>query len=351
MFSGFGKKLSMFGLDIGSSSIKIAELEKRRNGYYMTCFGAAGLAEDSIVDGEVLNHLSVVESIKALAGELNIAARGVATSVSGASLIVKHINLPKVAPKEMDDQVYWEAEQYIPFDMAEISMDYEVLNVEGEDGKSEVLLVAAKKEFIEKRLTAIRDSGFEPEVLDIDAFALANVFWENYEVPENTSALLVDIGASLVKINIVTGSSTLFTRDIGIGGKDLTQEIQNKLNVSFPEAEALKIDAAASDKIPEEVLAAIGSISENIALELRRSLDFFIASNNRFPIARAYICGGSSKIPGLLQVIEEMIGIPVEFLNPFQKISYNPKIYNEEFISAISASAAVPLGLALRNFD
>jgi type IV pilus assembly protein PilM len=154
-----------------------------------------------------------------------------------------------------------------------------------------------------------------------------------------------------VKINIVTDKTTLFTRDIGIGGKDLTQEIQNKLNVSFQEAEALKIDAAASDRIPEDVMAAIGVISENMALELRRSLDFFIASNNKYPIAKAYVCGGSSKIPGLLQVIEEMIGVPVEFLNPFLKITYNPKIYNEEFIAAISASAAIPLGLALRNFD
>jgi type IV pilus assembly protein PilM len=351
MFFGAGKKASIFGLDIGSSAVKIAELEKRRGGYHMTCFGAAGLQEDTIVDGEVLNHVAVVDSIKNLTDELNVSSKNIATGVSGASLIVKHIFLPKVTPKELDDQVFWEAEQYIPFDMAEISLDYEVVNESGEDDKTEILLVAAKKDFIEKRLTAIRDAGFEPDVLDIDAFALANIFWENYEVLDNTSVLLVDIGASLVKINIVTDKTTLFTRDIGIGGKDLTQEIQNKLNVSFQEAEALKIDAAASDRIPEDVMAAIGVISENMALELRRSLDFFIASNNKYPIAKAYVCGGSSKIPGLLQVIEEMIGVPVEFLNPFLKITYNPKIYNEEFIAAISASAAIPLGLALRNFD
>lgn len=351
MLFGGGKQESVFGLDIGSSSVKVAEVEKRRSGFYMTSFGAIGLQEDVIVDGEILNHPVVVDSIKNLLSELKIKSSRVCTSLSGASLIVKHITLPKVAPKELDDQVYWEAEQYIPFDMNEISMDYEIVNPETEDGKTEILLVAAKKDFIEKRLTAVRDAGLEPNILDIDSFALANIFWENYDIPDDTSAILVDIGASLVKVNIVTSKNTLFTRDIGIGGKDLTHEIQNKLNLSFLEAESLKIDAMGTDKIPDEVATAINTVSENVALELRRSLDFFIASNNKYPIAQAYICGGSCKIPGLINVIEEMIGMPVEFLNPFQKIGYDTGVYNSEFIDAIAASAAVPLGLALRNFD
>lgn len=348
---GLGAKQNILGMDIGSSAVKIVSLDKKRNGFHLGAFGAVGLPEDSIVDGEVLNHVSVVDSIKALSGELSIGSSPICTSVSGSSLIVKHITIPKVPMKELDDQVYWEAEQYIPFDMTEINMDYEVVNMDTDDGKIELLLVAAKKDFIEKRLAAIRDAGFDPQILDVDSFALANIFWENYDVPENTSSLLVDMGASLTKLNIVTHDTTLFTRDIAIGGKDLTQEIQNKLGVSFQEAEVLKIDAAASEQIPEEVLNAINSISENIALELRRSLDFFIASNSQYPIAGAYICGGSCRMPGLLSVLEEMLGLPVQYLNPFERIGYNSRVYNDEFIEAIASSAAVPMGLAIRNFE
>ncbi len=348
---GLGAKQNILGMDIGSSAIKIVELEKKRNGFALSSFGAIGLPEDSIVDGEVLNHVSVVDSIKALTNEIGVGASPICTSVSGSSLIVKHITVPKVPMKELDDQVYWEAEQYIPFDMSEINMDYEIVNLDGDDGKIELLLVAAKKDFIEKRLGAIRDAGFDPQILDVDAFALANIYWENYDVPENTSSLLVDLGASLTKLNIVTNDSTLFTRDIAIGGKDLTQEIQNKLGVSFQEAEVLKIDAAASGQIPDEVLNAINATAENVALELRRSLDFFIASNSKYPISNAFICGGSCRIPGLLSVMEEMLGLPVDFLNPFERIGYNSKIYNDEFIEAIASSAAVPMGLAIRNFE
>lgn len=348
---GFRPKQNVLGMDIGSSAIKVVELEKRRNGFHLLSFGAIGLPEDSIVDGEVLNHISVVDSIKSLTKEIGVSGSPICTSVSGSSLIVKHITVPKVPMKELDDQVYWEAEQYIPFDMSEINMDYEIVNSETDDGKIELLLVAAKKDFIEKRLAAVRDAGFEPQILDVDAFALANIYWENYEVPENTSTLLVDLGASLTKLNIVTANTTLFTRDIAIGGKDLTQEVQNKLGVSFQEAEVLKIDAAASDRIPEEVLSSINSISENIALELRRSLDFFIASNSQFPIAGVYISGGTCRMPGLLSVLEEMLGLPVQYLNPFEKIGYNSKVYSDEFIEAIASSAAIPMGLAMRNFE
>ena len=348
---GFGDKKSLFGLDLGSSSIKVAELAQKRSGYILKSFGAVGLPADTIVDGEVLNHTAVVDSIKHLTSELSISATDVCTSIAGLSLILKHITIPMVPAREMEDQVYWEAEQYVPFDLSEISMDYEVLIPETVEGKTEVLLVAVRNDFVEKRLAAIRDAGYNPSVVDVDVLALANVYWANYDCAPNTSTLLVDIGASLVKINIVTNNTTLFTRDVTVGGKDLTEDIQDKLGVSFQEAETLKIDAAASDQIPEEVVAAINGITENIVLELRRSLDFFIASNSEFPIAKAYISGGSCRIPGLLNVMEEMIGLSVEFLNPFERIEYNKKVYNDDFIAAIASSAVVPLGLAMRNFN
>lgn len=347
---GFGAQ-TILGLDIGSSSVKLVEVAKKRSGYVMTNFNSVALPEDSIIDGDIVNHSAVVEAIRTVLKDINPKTKVICTSVAGSSVIIKHIVIPKAKPNELEDQVYWEAEQYIPFDMAEIKLDFEVVQQDMGDDKMEVLLVAAKKDFIEKRLAAIRDAGFEPAVVDIDSLALANVFWENYDLEPNSAALLLDIGANLTKINIVSASTTLFTRDVAVGGKNLTMEIQNKMGVSFQEAEVLKIDAASSGQIPHDMQALVASICENIALEVRRSLDFYAAASLPYSVISIYVSGGSSRIPGLIQTLEEMLGLPIQLLNPFTKISYSGKDFNEEFIGAVGPSSVIPLGLALRLGD
>jgi type IV pilus assembly protein PilM len=348
MLFGLGAK-PVIGLDIGSSAIKLVEAEKKRSGWVVRNFTSLALPEDTIVDGEIVNHAAVVEAIKSILKEASTRSKMVATSVAGSSVIIKHISIPKTAPKEIEDQVYWEAEQYIPFDMKEISLDFEVVQEDMGDGKMDILLVAAKKDFIEKRLAAVRECGLTPMVLDIDVLALANVFWENYEMTPDNAVILVDVGASLTKINIVSSTTTIFTRDVAVGGKNLTQEIQNKLGISFQEAEVLKIDACSTGQIPEEVLPLVNAISENISLEIRRSLDFYAASPIQLPVTAVFLCGGASRIPGLSNMLSEILGLPIEYLNPFAKVAFSGRQFSEEFLTAISSSAAVPLGLALRN--
>lgn len=348
MLFGLGAK-PIVGLDIGSSTIKLIEAEKKRGGWVVRNFSSVTLPEDTIVDGEIVNHAAVVEAIKNIVKESGSKAKLVCTSVAGSSVIIKHITIPKTNPRELEDQVYWEAEQYIPFDMNEISLDFEVVQEDMGDGKMDILLVAAKKDFIDKRLATIKESGLEPEVLDVDVLALANVFWQNYDMTPDNAVVLVDVGASLTKINIISHTTTIFTRDVAVGGKNLTQEIQNKLGVSFQEAEVLKIDACSTGQIPEEVLPLVTSISENIALEIRRSLDFYAASPVQLPVTGVFLCGGASRIPGLSDMLAEMLGLSVEYLNPFNKVACSGRQFSEEFLAAISSSAVIPLGLALRN--
>lgn len=348
MLFGLGAKPVM-GLDIGSSAIKLVEAEKKRSGWVVRSFTSIALPEDTIVDGEIINHAAVVEAIKSAVKEAGAKTKLVCTSVSGSSVIIKHITIPKTSPRELEDQVYWEAEQYIPFDMKEISLDFEVVQEDVGDGKMDILLVAAKKDFIEKRLSTLRDAGLEPQILDVDVLALANVFWENYDMTPDNAVLLVDVGASLTKINIVSSATTIFTRDVAVGGKNLTIEIQNKLGVSFQEAEVLKIDACSTGQIPEEVLSLVSSISESICLEIRRSLDFYAASPIQLPVTGVFLCGGASRIPGLSNMLTEMLGLPVEYLNPFTKVACSGRQFSEEFLAAVSSSAVIPLGLALRN--
>lgn len=348
MLFGLGAK-PVIGLDIGSSAIKLVEAEKKRSGWVVRGFSSITLPEDTIVDGEIVNHAAVVEAIKTLLKESSSRSKLVCTSVAGSSVIIKHIAIPKTAPKEIEDQVYWEAEQYIPFDMKDISLDYEVVQEDMGDGKMDILLVAAKKDFIDKRLATVREAGLQPEVLDVDVLSLANVFWENYDMTQDNAVVLVDVGASLTKINIVSNNTTTFTRDVAVGGKNLTQEIQNKLGISFQEAEVLKIDACSTGQIPEEVMPLVTQVSENISLEIRRSLDFYAASPVQLPVTAVFLCGGASRIPGLSNMLGEMLGLPIEYLNPFNKIACSGRQFNEEFLAAISSSAVVPLGLALRN--
>lgn len=348
MLFGLGAK-PIIGLDIGSSAIKLVEAEKKRSGWVVKSFTSVTLPEDTIIDGEIVNHAAVVEAIKNVIKESGSASKLVATSVAGSSVIIKHIAIPHTQPKELEDQVYWEAEQYIPFDMKDISLDFEVVQEDAGEGKMDILLVAAKKDFIEKRLAAVKECGLNPEVLDIDVLALANVFWENYDMTPDNAVVLVDIGASLTKINIISNTTTIFTRDVAVGGKSLTQEIQNRLGISFQEAEVLKIDACSTGQIPEEVLPLVNAICENISLEIRRSLDFYAASPVQLPVTAVFLCGGASRIPGLSNMLTEMLGLPIEYLNPFNKVACSGRQFNEEFLSAISSSAAVPLGLALRN--
>jgi type IV pilus assembly protein PilM len=348
MLFGIGAK-PIIGLDIGSSAIKLVEAEKKRGGWVVRSYTSITLPEDSIVDGEIVNHAAVVEAIRSLVKESSVKSKLACTSVAGSSVIIKHISIPKTAPKELEDQVYWEAEQYIPFDIQEISLDFDVVQEDAGDGKMDILLVAAKKDFIEKRLAAVKEAGLDPQVLEVDVLALANVFWENYEMTPDNAVVLVDVGASLTKINIVSDKTTIFTRDVAVGGKNLTQEVQNKLGISFQEAEVLKIDACSTGQIPEEVLPLVTAISENIALEIRRSLDFYAASPMQLPVTAVFLCGGASRIPGLSNMLSEILGLPIEYLNPFNKVACSGRQFNEEFLAGISSSAAIPVGLALRN--
>jgi len=350
MLFGLGAK-PIAGLDIGSSSIKLVEAERRRGGWVVKRYANIPLPEDTIVDGEVVNHAAIVEGIKAAVQESGTRIKLVAASVAGSSVIIKHIAIPLTKPAEVEDQVYWEAEQYIPFSISEISLDYEVVRENNGDGKMDILLVAAKKDFIEKRLAAIREAGLEPAILDVDVFALANVYWENYDMPPESSVVLVDVGASLTKINIIDSATTLFTRDVGVGGRNLTQEIQNKLGISFQEAEVLKVDSSVSGQIPDELVEVFNTITESIAMEIRRSLDFYAASPTQLPVTGLFLGGGSCRIPGLVNMLQEMLGLPVDYLNPFNKVECAVPDLDEAALSSIGSVMVVPMGLALREED
>ncbi|MFY0570646.1 type IV pilus assembly protein PilM [Archangium lansingense] len=346
------------GLDIGSTSVKMILLkEQRKRGqvsYALQSFGMKPLPPEAIVNGALMNSTAIVQALQELMTELKVKNKEVAIGVSGHSVIIKKIQMPRMTQEELEESIQWEAEQYIPFDVKDVNIDTQILDAGGNDatGQMDVLLVAAKKDMINDYTTVVSESGLQPVVVDVDAFAVQNMFASNYDVPDKETVVLINAGASVVNINIISNGITVFTRDVTIGGNQFTEEIQKQLNVSYEEAEALKIGGTRGDSdavVPQEVERVLMSVAEQVAGEIQRSLDFYAGTAVDANFTKVYLSGGTAKIPALFKTIETRVGVPVEILNPFRKIDVDNRKFDPAFIMEVAPMAAVAVGLALRK--
>lgn len=340
------------GLDIGSSSVKVVQLKETSKGYQLVNFGIEPLPAQTIVDGAIMNQTAVVDAIKQLRVALKLKAREVATAISGHSVIIKKIKVPPMTPEELEEQIPWEAEHHIPFSKDDVEIDHQLVNTQNAQGQMEILLVAAKKEVVSDFSMVIREAKLMPTVMDVAAFTIQNAFEVNYEVDPNEAVALVNVGAALSNINIVSGGTSAFTRDVTVGGNVFTEEIQKRLNVSQEEAEAWKIGSlteGATDVLPQEVEAVLAEVADSVAGQFQRSLDFFLASSADATISRIFLCGGAAKVSALQKALQEKARAQVEIMDPFAKISIDEKKFDMTFLHQHAAEAAVAVGLALRK--
>jgi type IV pilus assembly protein PilM len=352
----FGSSNNAIGLDIGSSFIKVLELTFSKGKWSLVNFGMKKLPPEAVVDGQLMNSNVIVDSIRELITEQKIKTRDVVTSVSGHSVIIKKINLPVMSRSELEESIQWEAEQYIPFDINDVNIDVQILDQEGDhSGQMEVLLVAAKKDMINDYTAIVQEAGLTPVVMDVDSFAIENAFELNYDVAPDDTVVLVNIGASLININILRGGITTFTRDITLGGNQYTEEIQKQLNVSYEEAEALKIGGDiirdSQAVVPEEVETIIRQVSGTVATEIQRSLDFYAATAAEDEIRGVFLSGGTARVPGLARAIQEKTGLAVELVNAFRRIEIDEKDFNVDFLTEVGSMASVAVGLAMRRSE
>lgn len=345
----------LIGLDIGSSGIKFCQLKESKRGYQLVNFGLALLPPETIVDGALIATDTIVETLRELFNAHRVRGKDVALSVSGHPVIIRKIALPPMTQEELNESIQWEAEQYIPFDMSDVYLDVEILNSNSsEDGQMEVLLVAAKKDMVDDYVELVREAGLNPKVVDVDCFSVQNQFEVSYDLPLTETIVLINIGASVTNINIVSRGITTFTRDITpLGGNLYTEEIQKQLDVSYEEAEILKaggeLGADADAVVPQEVERVIHMVSEGVASEIQRSLDFYTATSANAQISRIYLSGGTAKIPSLYRTIEQKLGVPVEIINPFKNIEVDSNRFDLEYLRDVAPIAAVATGLALRR--
>ncbi len=351
----FFKSRRALGLDIGSSSVKLVELEASGQGYRLARFGFASLPAEAIVQGAFMNTAAISTAIRDACDGSRLQGRHLATSVSGHSVIVKKLTLPAQSPEELEATIHWEAEQHIPFDINEVNVDHQIIQESATDGQMEVILVAAKKELVDGYLGVICDAGLNLRVLDVDAFAIANMYEHNYQPLAESNVALINIGASVVNISVMNGGVPVFTRDLTTGGNSYTEAIQKDLNLSFEEAERIKLGDAPGDEskgiVPREVEDSMRGVSETLLGEILRSIDFYRATASNRPIQRALLCGGASRSPGLDRMLEEQAQFPVELANPFERIELPDSIADRGTIAEIAPALSVAVGLAMRGVN
>ena len=347
---GFGKPKGLVGLDIGSSSVKAAELKRRGGGYELVNLGIEPLGQDTVVDGAIMDALSVSSAIEKIFMECKIKTRNVATSVSGHSVIVKRITVAAATEEELYSQIPYEAQQHIPFDMADVNLIYQPLGPAVSGPGTDVMLVAVKREKILNHTNVLSQAARTPTVVDYDGFAVFNAFEVNYDVAPDQLVALLNIGASIMNIVIGRGGTPLFTRDVSVGGNQYTDTLQKELDLSFDDAEKLKQGKEVPNIAPDAKTPHLRSVSEILMLEIQKTFDFFRQTTSTENIQRILAAGGTAKIEGLVDQLKEEFNIPVELINPFLKVNLGPNI-DPNFVNDIAPRMAVAVGLALRSFD
>jgi type IV pilus assembly protein PilM len=343
---------SIVGLDVGSSSIKAVELKKKGGQIEVAHLGLEPLPSDIVVDSMIVDSGTVSSAISKLFLDNQIKTKAVATAVSGHSVIVKKISLPSMSDQELAETIEKEAAQHIPFDLADVSLDYQILSDEEVGSpQMDVLLVAVKKDKILNYTNVLSMSGRTPAIVDIDALALQNCYEYNYQPAPTQVVALLNLGASVMNINIVKGTTPLFPRDVSVGGHQYTDSLQKELDLSFDDAESLKLGNKVGTVSEDAKQPILQQVTEIIVLEIQKTFDFFRASAAGEHIEKIYLAGGSSKVPGLVEALRQEFSMPVELLNPFQRVTPPVEGHGAELVEQNPGQMAVAVGLALRSFD
>ncbi|MGW8179931.1 MAG: type IV pilus assembly protein PilM [bacterium] len=337
------------GLDIGSSYIKAVQLKSSKSGYELALFDMIPIAPELIVDGAVIDSLRLVDYLKELKSKSRIRAKDCVISMSGhSSVIIKRIMLPEMTEEELAESIRFEAEQYVPFDIDDVNIDFQILGPKEEPGQMDVLLVAVKKDVISEYVSVVRDAGFNPIIVDVDAFAMENMYEVNYSIQPDVNVALVNIGASTITMNILKGGISAFTRDSALGGNVITESLQKEFNIPFDIAEKLKYGESVENIRQEDARAVIYSAAEDIFTEISRSIDYFRSSAVHEDISEILLSGGTALIKSFDEMLAQRVNSSVSLIQPFRNIKIPDKM-DSAYIEEMAPIAAVSVGLALRR--
>lgn len=344
----FSKSDLVVGIDIGSHAVKVCQLKRTSTGFTVVAIGSAMLPDGAVEDGTLNDAEAVSAVISGLLDNLKIKNKKVGFSISGYSVIVKKVNLVSMEDEQLEEHILAEAEQYIPFDIDDVYLDFQDLKTakEGSD-RTDVMLVAAKKEIVDDYLEMFQSLKLNPVVVDVDGFAFENSYENSH--PENENVALIDIGASKMNINILAQGVSVVARDIIVGSRQLTEQIQNIFDIEFEEAEKLKMGSLPVDSMQEEVEEIYSSTCTQWILEIKKAIDLYHANNTEQPLKKLILGGGGAKVAGLADFLAQETELDVELFNPFSNMTTNKKKLDPDYLETVGPEMVIATGIALRT--
>jgi len=347
------KKQQLIGLDISSTSVKLLELSLHGKGYRVDAFAAEPLPPNSVVEKNIADVEAVGEAIRRVAKRSGSRTKNVSVAVAGSSVITKVITMPaSLSEDELESQIELEADQYIPYSLEEVNLDFEILGASDDNPDTvDVLLAASRSENVDSRVAAVELGGLTAKIVDIEAYTLENAFGLiSPQVPGGTdgkTVAIIDIGATMTTLSVLHDEKIIYTRDQVFGGKQLTEEIQRRYGLSYEEAGMAKRQGGLPDNYIPEVL---DPFKDAMAQQVSRSLQFFFSSSQHNSVSHIVLAGGSASIPGADELIEERVGTSTSVANPFTNMSLASKV-KAQALSNDAPALMIACGLALRSFD
>jgi type IV pilus assembly protein PilM len=347
----FKKKDHLIGLDIGSRTIKACEIIQTKKGRTLEKFGMIDIDSGLIEEGAIREPEVVAGNIRQLMQSNGFRENNVAISIGGYSVIVKKINVQTMSEEQLQESIHFEAEQYIPFDISDVNLDFQILGEnEHNPNQMSVLLVAAKKEMVNDYVNLAQLAGLNPCIIDVDAFALQNIFEVNYDT-KNENVALIDIGASKTSLNILKGDASVFMRDVSLGCGQINQKIASIADCTIDEADSLKFGDSSNRIRQEDLSEIISSVVSDWCTEIRRALDFFYSTYPEEQIKKIVLSGGGGSIKEFRQLLAVETSAEVQTINPFENIHYDESRFEPSYIERIAPQASICMGLAIRRVD
>lgn len=345
----FLKKNRLVGLDIGSRTLKLAEIIDSKAGSTLKNFSTIDIEPGLIEEGSVRDPEAVSRYIRELFKSTKLKDKNVAISIGGYSVIVKKINVQTMTEDELHETIHFEAEQYIPFDISEVNLDFQILGEsEHNPNQMNVLLVAAKKEMISEYTNLMKMAKLHPRIIDVDAFALQNIFNLNYSL-EDENIALIDIGASKTSLNILKDNVSEFMRDVSLGCEQINDKIASTVGCTIEETEAIKLGEESDLISAKDLKEIVESVVTDWCIEIKRALDFFYSTYPEEQIARIVLSGGGANIKKFLELLAAETSAEVEVINPFQNFIVDSNRFDSSYLERIAPQAAICMGLAARK--
>jgi len=344
----FGKKKKVIGLDIGSSQTKMVELSTGKNRKLLN-YGLSKVLPDAIVEGEIIDREAVLDSIRSLIENKGFTTKDVVIGLAGRDVIIKRITMDRMSEADTREQIKWEAEQYVPFDINEVSLDFDIVNPNFGENQQEVILVAAKNELIGNLSALLKELNLNPIIVDTTAFAIQNVFEYNYTPAADEIICLIHIGAGMTVINVIKGGSSLSARDVYYGVNAFISKLQKEVGFNYEDAANAVKGTTPVGASQDSIQGVFESFVSDLGTQIERSLQFLSSVTGEEKVSRMYLSGGGSLIPNLLEYLKRRLGIPIELINPFKNIIYDPTIFGPEGVDVIGPILAQVTGLALRG--